>query len=82
MVMKAEYRTMHDPVLKIAKTLEEKLGQRTIAVLIPELVKQRWYQAFLHANRARRLRRQLLKRGDSRLTIIGVPWYLDRDERT
>jgi hypothetical protein len=50
-------------------------------VLIPELVKQRWYQRLLHANRARRLRSQLLRHGGTRLTIINVPWYLNPQEQ-
>jgi hypothetical protein len=56
-------------------------SEREIAVLIPELVKQRWYQRLLHANRARRLRSQLLRHGGTRLTIINVPWYLNPQEQ-
>jgi hypothetical protein len=50
---------------------------RRVAVLIPELVKQRWYQRILHSYRARRLRTQLLTYGGAALTVISVPWYLD-----
>jgi hypothetical protein len=73
----AQYRAIHEPVLKVVSTLQQKLGTRSIAVLIPELVKQHWYQHLLHANRARRLRRQLLKHGGPKLTVINVPWRLD-----
>jgi amino acid transporter len=75
-ILQAQYRAIHEPVLKLARELELKFPDRSVAVLIPELVKQRWYQPLLHTHRARRLRRQLLKHGGARLTIINVPWHL------
>jgi amino acid transporter len=75
-ILQAQYRAIHEPILKLARELEDELPGRAIAVLIPELVKQRWYQRLLHTNRAKRLRSQLLKHGGTRLTIINVPWYL------
>jgi hypothetical protein len=71
------YRAIHEPMLSMARKLENEFPDREIAVLIPELVKQRWYQRLLHTHRAQRLRSQLLKHGGTRLTIINVPWYLD-----
>ena len=80
MVLPAQYRAMHEPLLKLAEELQAKFGGRRIAVLIPELVKQRWYQTVMHTHRARRLRSQLLKHGGPSLTVINVPWYLDEVE--
>lgn len=76
-IMPAKYRVIHEPVLNLVRQLEARHRDRVIAVLIPELVKQHWYQRFLHTNRARHLRRQLLRHGGTRLTIIDLPWYLD-----
>lgn len=76
-ILQAQYRAIHEPILKLARDLENSYPDRAIAVLIPELVKQRWYQRLLHTHRGRHLRSQLLKHGGSRLTIINVPWYLD-----
>jgi hypothetical protein len=78
MALHAQYRAMHEPVLKLVQELEAKFPGRRVAVLIPELVKQRWYQSILHTHRARRLRSQLLTYGGSCLTVISVPWYLDK----
>ena len=75
-VLEAEYRAIHEPVLRYARQLELRYPDRSIAVLIPELIKERWYQQLLHTNRARRLRRNLLRHGGTRLTVINVPWYL------
>jgi amino acid transporter len=77
MVLHAQYRAIHEPVLKLARDLELRYPDRSVAVLVPELVKQRWYQRLLHTHRASHLRRQLLKYGGTRLTVINVPWYLE-----
>jgi amino acid transporter len=79
-VLRAEYRAIHEPVLRLARELELKHPDRSIAVLVPELVKQRWYQRLLHTHRASQLRRQLLRHGGSRLTVINLPWYLEPRE--
>jgi hypothetical protein len=80
MVLQAQYRAMHEPVLKLVEELQAKFGGRRMAVLIPELIKQRWYQTIMHTHRARRLRAQLLRYGGPGLTVINVPWYLDEVE--
>jgi amino acid transporter len=77
MALNAQYRAMHEPVLRVVQELKAKFPGRRVAVLIPELVKQRWYQRILHTHRARRLRTQLLTYGGAGLTVISVPWYLD-----
>jgi amino acid transporter len=76
-ILQAQYRAIHEPVLQLARDLELRYPKRSVAVLIPELVKQHWYQRLLHTHRARRLRRALLRHGGSRLTVINVPWYLE-----
>jgi hypothetical protein len=79
-ILEAQYRTLHEPLLKLVQELAAEYPGRRIAVLVPELVKQRWYQHVLHGRRARRLRTMLLRHGGSRLTVISAPWYLDRIE--
>jgi hypothetical protein len=67
---------MHEPVLKLVSELRGHLGPRRVAVLIPEVVKARWYSKLLHTRRAARLRAKLLRYGDPELTVIAVPWRL------
>jgi hypothetical protein len=73
----AQYRHIHEPLLKLVDELRTRFVGRDIAVLVPEIVKQRWYQHLLHTHRARRLRDRLLKYGRGRLIIVNVPWYLE-----
>ena len=79
-LLRAERRAIEEPVVSLAREIEEKSGSRRIAVLIPEMVKLRWYQYLLHTDRARRLRSSLLHCGDPRLLVIDVPWYLNDPE--
>ncbi|MDB5898881.1 MAG: putative aminoacid/polyamine transporter, permease protein [Ramlibacter sp.] len=80
-ILEAQYRAIHEPVLQLARDLELRHPEKTVAVLVPELVKQRWYQRLLHTHRARRLRQALLKHGGTRLTVISFPWYLHAEDR-
>jgi amino acid transporter len=76
-ILQAQYRAIHAPVLQLARELELHHADRQVAVLVPELVKDRWYQNLLHLRRAQRLRAALIKHGGSRLTVISVPWYME-----
>lgn len=75
-IMQAQYRNVHEPILKLVDELEQRYDHRRIAVLIPEIVKQHWYQHILHAHHARHLRAQLLRHGNPQLTIVSIPWRL------
>jgi amino acid transporter len=81
-VLPAQYRRIHVPVLNFIDEIEAEFPTRRIAVLIPEIVKQHWYQRILHAHRGSRLRSCLLTHGGSRLTVISVPWRLDEPPAT
>ena len=57
-------------------TLQDRLSNQQVAVLIPELVQRRWYHHLLHNKRAAVLKGLLLK-GNQRIVVINVPWYLE-----
>jgi len=74
--LSAPYRRIHAPFLKLIKEIEDENPDRTIAVLIPELVKQHWWDYLLSSQHARRLRSVVLAYGGPRVVVIAVPWYL------
>jgi hypothetical protein len=74
--LSAPFRRIHAPLLKLIEDLQKKDDQRTIAVLIPELVKRHWWEYLLSNQRARRLRTAVLDYGGPRVVVIMVPWYL------
>lgn len=79
-LLRAPYRRFRVPILKFIRRLEAKLPDRTFAVIVPELVKRRWWQRFLHSHRAERLRADLLRYGGSALIVVSMPWYLKEPE--
>jgi hypothetical protein len=64
-------------VLGYIRQAEDAYPGRLIAVVIPELVKQHWWQHLLHVHRAQRLRQALMQHAGSRLAIVNLRWRLD-----
>jgi amino acid transporter len=78
--LRSPYRKFLDPLLRFLESVKQEYPRRMIAVVIPELIKNHWWQHVLHSRRARRLRIALLQQGGARIVVIGVPWYLENDE--
>jgi amino acid transporter len=76
-MVRSPYRKFVEPLLKTIEEIEQAEPSCTIAVLIPELVPQHWWQYPLHTHRARRLRSALLRYGGSRIVIVDIPLYLE-----
>ena len=74
--LSAPFRRIHAPLLKLIKDLTEKHPDRSVVVLIPELVKTHWWEYLLSNQRARRLRNAVLEYGGPRVVVAVVPWYL------
>ncbi|TMJ21352.1 MAG: hypothetical protein E6G96_20945 [Alphaproteobacteria bacterium] len=72
----AQYRRIDVPLLGVVKELQAQHPDRTLAVLIPEVVKQGWWEYLLHTHRSRRIRSALLSDGGSRLVLMNIPWHL------
>jgi amino acid transporter len=79
-ILRAQRRAIHEPVLKFVRELDCRSEGRRIAVLIPELVRQRWYQHLLHTRRTQQLRSRLLECAQGRLFVVDVPWRLHCEE--
>jgi hypothetical protein len=75
-VLASPFRFVVQPIIDHVLEIERKNPDRTIAVLLPELVERQWYQYFLHNQRARILAALLLTQGTHRIVIVNVPWYL------
>jgi amino acid transporter len=75
-VLSSPYRYVIPPILDYVLDLERRHPEREVAVLIPEMVEAHWYHYFLHNQRAELLKAVLLLRGNARINVISVPWYL------
>ena len=78
-MVSSPYRRLFSPLIKYVRRLADDNPDRTIAIIIPELVEEHWYQYLLHNQRATGLKAALLLNGGSRVVVINVPWYLGRD---
>jgi hypothetical protein len=79
--LRSPYRLVIRPIVDYVLGVEREHPERTVAVVIPELVEGRWYHYFLHNQRGELLAALLLVKGDRRIVIINVPWYLRNHPR-
>jgi hypothetical protein len=76
-LLDAPFRRIEGPLLQFISETENKNPCRQVAVLIPEVVKEHWWQYLLHGQGARRLRAALLRYSGSRVVVVNIPWYLE-----
>jgi hypothetical protein len=70
------YRFVVAPIVDyVIKTAEEN-PRRRIVTIVPELIERRWYNYFLHTQRAALLKTMLLMKGNHRISVLNMPWYL------
>lgn len=76
-LLQCPYRRIVNPMLTEIDQTKRQYPDRNIAVVVPELVERHWWQRLLHTGKASRLRSALIKRGDHRVVVVNVPWYLE-----
>jgi amino acid transporter len=74
--VKSTYRTILSPLMDYILQLEDENPGRKIAVLLPELVVKHWWENLLHGQRVQLLKLLLLLKGNQRIVVVNIPWYL------
>lgn len=74
--LKSPYRFVLLPMVQHILEEEKRYADRHIAVLVPELVVKHWYENLLHNQRSNLLKLLLLLRGNQRIYVVNIPWYL------
>ena len=74
--VQSTFRTIISPLMDYILKLEDDNPGRKIAVLLPELVVKHWWENFLHNQRIQILKLLLLVRGNQRIIVVNIPWYL------
>ncbi|HWO36821.1 MAG TPA: APC family permease [Candidatus Acidoferrum sp.] len=77
-VLPSPYRFVIIPFVQFVLDLSKRHPDRSIVVVIPELVEDKWYEYFLHNQRGRMLEWVLLARGNERIFTVSAPWYVGR----
>jgi hypothetical protein len=70
------FRTILSPLMDYILDLEDQNPSRKVAVLLPELVVRHWWENFLHNQRVQLLKLLLLLKGNQRIVVVNIPWYL------
>ena len=76
-LLEAPYRRIAESLLQVARATGKDHPGRLLAVLIPEVMKEHWWQYVLHTHRAWHIRSQLLRYGGSSIVVISIPWHLE-----
>jgi amino acid transporter len=81
-VLPSPYRFVIIPIVQFILDLSKKHPDRSVIVVIPELVEDKWYEYFLHNQRGRLLEWVLLARGNDRIFTVSAPWYAGPETST
>ena len=72
----SNFRFIISPLMDYILHLEAENPGRKVAVLLPELVVRHWWENLLHNQRVQLLKLLLLVRGNQRIVVVNIPWYL------
>lgn len=75
-VLHSPYRFVLTPIFEYVLEVERKYPDRQVAVLVPELIERHWFYHLLHNQRANALKLMLYLKGNRRIIVINVPWYV------
>jgi amino acid transporter len=78
-ILQSPYRYVLMPLIEYVLKVESESEFRKICVLVPELVVRHWWENLLHNQRANLFKVLLLVRGNGRIIVINIPWYLKKD---
>ncbi|HTA80098.1 MAG TPA: APC family permease [Terracidiphilus sp.] len=76
--LKSPYRYVLQPVVDYVLGVEKETQYRKVCVLVPELVVRHWWEGLLHNRRADLLKVMLLLKGNRRIIVINIPWYIEK----
>jgi amino acid transporter len=78
-IIDSPYRSLVPPLLRYIDSVDRSLAERTVIVVLPELVATRWWHNLLHNQTALRLKAALLYRPG--IVVVSVPYHLRTSRR-
>ncbi len=78
-LLPSPFRFVINPVVDYVLDLAQRNPKRQIAVVIPEIVERRWYYHLLHNQRGTALKSMLFFKGNGRIIVVNIPWYIERE---
>jgi len=77
-VLPSEYREFLEPLLGYVRKVFDEKARSPVTVIVPELVRRRWYNFFV-PSRVTVLKALLLINGGPRVSVLSTPWYLTEE---
>jgi len=74
--LESPYRLVVMPLIAHVLELSKKHPGRKIVVIVPELVVKHWWENALHNQRSQLLKVLLELKGNQRIVVVNMPWYL------
>jgi amino acid transporter len=75
-ILQSPYRYVLAPLVDYVLKVEKESETHKVCVLVPELVVRHWWENLMHNRRADLLKVILLVRGNRRIVVINIPWYI------
>lgn len=72
----SNFRFVLGPLMDYILKLEDENPGRKVAVILPEMVVAHWWENALHGQRVQLLKLMLLLKGNQRIVLVNIPWYL------
>jgi amino acid transporter len=76
-VLESPFRFVVTPIVDYIIKVSSNHPEKRIIAIVPEVVEHRWYNYLLHSQRATLLKTLLLVKGNNRISVLNVPWYMD-----
>jgi len=76
--LNSPYRYILQPVVDYILSVERETNFKKVCVIVPELVVRYWWENLLHNRRSDLLKVILLLKGNRRIVVVNIPWYLER----
>jgi amino acid transporter len=80
-VLKSPFRFVATPIVDYALRVQSENPNSQIAILVPELIENHWYNFLLHNNRPQLLKALLNLKENPKITVINIPWYLNASDK-
>ena len=78
-ILHSPFRYVLQPMVDYILKTERESSYHKICVLVPEMVVRHWWENLMHNRRADMLKVILLMRGNRRIIVINIPWYLEKN---
>ncbi len=75
-IVQSPYRFVVNPIVDFVLKKSRENPDRRIITIVPEVVEPSWHNYFLHSQRSTLLKTLLLVKGNDRVSVLNVPWYV------